>query len=133
MAILTGGKGESYVHKYVLFLSLLKLLFHLIFSISLNDSHRCGKYFWYWLLSSFLVYTNFVKLFSYVFPGEEGIGGGGGSGGKIRQNSADKNIREYFSKHPSSSPVRLAGAKSPSPQGANYPMVSFINNNSLIA
>ncbi|CAH2251072.1 jg11802 [Pararge aegeria aegeria] len=54
--------------------------------------------------------------------GEEGVGGGGGGGGKQRHNSSDKNIREYFSKHPSSSPVRLAGAKSPSPQGANYPM-----------
>ncbi|XP_045785404.1 serine/threonine-protein kinase tousled-like 2 isoform X4 [Maniola jurtina] len=55
--------------------------------------------------------------------GEEGVGGGGGGGGKQRHNSSDKNIREYFSKHPSSSPVRLAGAKSPSPQGANYPMI----------
>ncbi|XP_049867271.1 serine/threonine-protein kinase tousled-like 2 isoform X6 [Pectinophora gossypiella] len=56
--------------------------------------------------------------------GEEGVGGGGGGGGKQRHNSSDKNIREYFSKHPSSSPVRHAGAKSPSPQGANsYPMV----------
>ncbi|XP_045490906.1 serine/threonine-protein kinase tousled-like 2 isoform X5 [Colias croceus] len=55
--------------------------------------------------------------------GEEGVGGGGGGGGKQRHNSSDKNIREYFSKHPSSSPVRLTGAKSPSPQGANYPMV----------
>ncbi|CAG4911204.1 unnamed protein product [Colias eurytheme] len=54
--------------------------------------------------------------------GEEGVGGGGGGGGKQRHNSSDKNIREYFSKHPSSSPVRLTGAKSPSPQGANYPM-----------
>ncbi|CAG4989219.1 unnamed protein product [Parnassius apollo] len=54
--------------------------------------------------------------------GEEGVGGGGGGGGKQRHNSADKNIREYFSKHPSSSPVRHTGAKSPSPQGANYPM-----------
>ncbi|XP_049867267.1 serine/threonine-protein kinase tousled-like 2 isoform X2 [Pectinophora gossypiella] len=55
--------------------------------------------------------------------GEEGVGGGGGGGGKQRHNSSDKNIREYFSKHPSSSPVRHAGAKSPSPQGANsYPM-----------
>ncbi|XP_045530703.1 serine/threonine-protein kinase tousled-like 2 isoform X3 [Pieris brassicae] len=52
--------------------------------------------------------------------GEEGVGGGGG-GGKQRNNS-DKNIREYFSKHPSSSPVRHTGAKSPSPQSANYPM-----------
>ncbi|XP_034840593.1 serine/threonine-protein kinase tousled-like 2 isoform X4 [Maniola hyperantus] len=55
--------------------------------------------------------------------GEEGVGGGGGVGGKQRHNSSDKNIREYFSKHPSSSPVRLAGAKSPSPQSANYPMI----------
>ncbi|KAM3962983.1 LOW QUALITY PROTEIN: tousled-like kinase [Aphomia sociella] len=54
--------------------------------------------------------------------GEEGVGGGGGGGGKQRHNSSDKNIREYFSKHPSSSPVRHTGAKSPSPQGANYPM-----------
>ncbi|CAK1545292.1 unnamed protein product [Leptosia nina] len=53
--------------------------------------------------------------------GEEGVGGGGG-GGKQRHNSSDKNIREYFSKHPSSSPVRHTGAKSPSPQSANYPM-----------
>ncbi|XP_022112704.1 serine/threonine-protein kinase tousled-like 2 isoform X5 [Pieris rapae] len=53
--------------------------------------------------------------------GEEGVGGGGG-GGKQRNNS-DKNIREYFSKHPSSSPVRHTGAKSPSPQSANYPMI----------
>lgn len=58
-----------------------------------------------------------------IFSGEEGVGGGGGGGGKQRHNSSDKNIREYFSKHPSSSPVRHAGAKSPSPQGANYPMV----------
>ncbi|KPJ06153.1 Serine/threonine-protein kinase tousled-like 1 [Papilio machaon] len=54
--------------------------------------------------------------------GEEGVGGGGGGGGKQRHNTSDKNIREYFSKHPSSSPVRHTGAKSPSPQGANYPM-----------
>ncbi|KOB73264.1 Tousled-like kinase [Operophtera brumata] len=39
--------------------------------------------------------------------GEEGVGGGGGGGGgKQRHNSSDKNIREYFSKHPSSSPVQ---------------------------
>lgn len=57
------------------------------------------------------------------FSGDEGIGGGGGGGGKQRHTSTDKNIREYFSKHPSSSPVRHTGAKSPSPQGANYPMV----------
>lgn len=62
------------------------------------------------------------SLFKIVFAGDEGVGGGGGGGGKQRHNS-DKNIREYFSKHPSSSPVRHAGAKSPSPQGANYPMV----------
>lgn len=56
-----------------------------------------------------------------IISGEEGVGGGGGGGGKQRHNSSDKNIREYFSKHPSSSPVRHTGAKSPSP---NYPMVS---------
>lgn len=59
--------------------------------------------------------------------GEEGVGGGGGGGGKQRHNTSDKNIREYFSKHPSSSPVRHTGAKSPSPQGANYPMVILTN------
>ncbi|XP_073943901.1 serine/threonine-protein kinase tousled-like 2 isoform X5 [Choristoneura fumiferana] len=55
--------------------------------------------------------------------GEEGVGGGGGVGGKQRHNSSDKSIRDHLSKHPSSSPVRLTGAKSPSPQGGNYPMV----------
>ncbi|KAI8434877.1 hypothetical protein MSG28_003363 [Choristoneura fumiferana] len=54
--------------------------------------------------------------------GEEGVGGGGGVGGKQRHNSSDKSIRDHLSKHPSSSPVRLTGAKSPSPQGGNYPM-----------
>lgn len=59
--------------------------------------------------------------------GEEGVGGGGGGGGKQRHNSADKNIREFFPKHhPPSSPVRHTGTKSPSPQGANYPMVSEV-------
>lgn len=51
--------------------------------------------------------------------GEDGSGCGGG---KQRHNSADKNIRDYYSKHPSSSPIRHTGAKSPSPQGANFPM-----------
>ncbi|XP_063378220.1 serine/threonine-protein kinase tousled-like 2 isoform X5 [Cydia fagiglandana] len=55
--------------------------------------------------------------------GDEGVGGGGGVGGKQRHNSSDKSIRDHLSKHPSSSPVRLTGAKSPSPQGGNYPMV----------
>ncbi|XP_063378222.1 serine/threonine-protein kinase tousled-like 2 isoform X7 [Cydia fagiglandana] len=54
--------------------------------------------------------------------GDEGVGGGGGVGGKQRHNSSDKSIRDHLSKHPSSSPVRLTGAKSPSPQGGNYPM-----------
>lgn len=69
---------------------------------------------------------NLTQYFS-TFSGDEGVGGGGGGGGKQRHNSSDKNIREYFSKHPSSSPVRHTGAKSPSPQGANYPMVRNIN------
>lgn len=56
------------------------------------------------------------------FAGEEGVGGGGGGGGGKQRHNSDKNIREYFSKHPSSSPVRLTGAKSPSP---SYPMVSL--------
>lgn len=68
-----------------------------------------------------------ITMVCVLFPGEEGVGGGGGGGGKQRHNSSDKNIREYFSKHPSSSPVRHAGAKSPSPQGANYPMVSILH------
>ncbi|XP_063620749.1 serine/threonine-protein kinase tousled-like 2 isoform X7 [Cydia splendana] len=55
--------------------------------------------------------------------GDEGVGGGGGVGAKQRHNSSDKSIRDHLSKHPSSSPVRLTGAKSPSPQGGNYPMV----------
>ncbi|XP_063359334.1 serine/threonine-protein kinase tousled-like 2 isoform X8 [Cydia amplana] len=54
--------------------------------------------------------------------GDEGVGGGGGVGAKQRHNSSDKSIRDHLSKHPSSSPVRLTGAKSPSPQGGNYPM-----------
>lgn len=62
------------------------------------------------------------------FSGEEGVGGGGGVGGKQRHNSSDKSIRDHLSKHPSSSPVRLTGAKSPSPQGGNYPMVSYITS-----
>lgn len=68
-------------------------------------------------------------MYIFLFPisGEEGVGGGGGGGGKQRHNLSEKNLREFFSKHPPSSPVRHAGAKSPSPQGTNYPMVRLFS------
>lgn len=60
--------------------------------------------------------------------GDDGGGTGGGGATKPRVNTASaadnsKNIREYFGKHPSNSPVRHGGAKSPSPQQSTYPMV----------
>lgn len=65
--------------------------------------------------------------------GDEGGGGGGGGGsGNSKPRTAatsaadnSKNIREYFNKHSSSSPVRHGGAKSPSPQQTSYPMVNI--------
>lgn len=80
-----------------------------------------------WYNLDFVITLLKTKIEFCIISGEEGVGGGGTGGVKQRHNSSDKNIREYFSKHPSSSPVRHTGAKSPSPQGANYPMVtSFI-------
>lgn len=60
--------------------------------------------------------------------GDESGGGTPGGPAKPRVNTASAaadggKIRDYFSKHPSSSPVRHGGAKSPSPQQGNYPMV----------
>lgn len=63
---------------------------------------------------------------------DDGVGGvpGGPVGGKGARSVAaldNKKINDYFVKHhPGSSPIRLAGAKSPSPQ-QGYPMVSSID------
>lgn len=60
---------------------------------------------------------------------DDGVGGvpGGPVGGKGARSVAaldNKKINEYFVKHhPGNSPIRHAGAKSPSPQ-QGYPMVS---------
>lgn len=49
-------------------------------------------------------------------------------GGKgARTASGDKKINDYFVKHTGNSPIRIGGAKSPSPQ-QGYPMV----NNQII-
>lgn len=57
--------------------------------------------------------------------GDEGSGGlpSAGKGGP-RLITDSKKINEYFVKHPSSSPIRHGGAKSPSPAQQGYPMVS---------
>jgi len=41
---------------------------------------------------------------------------GGFGGGSKGSRSDSKKINEYFPKHPSNSPIRHGGAKSPSPQ-----------------
>lgn len=50
-------------------------------------------------------------------------------GGKgARTASGDKKINDYFVKHAGNSPIRIGGAKSPSPQ-QGYPMVNNLNHN----
>lgn len=50
------------------------------------------------------------------------VGPVGGAGGKGARTGDNKKINEYFPKHAGTSPIRLAGSKSPSPQA--YAMVS---------
>lgn len=63
--------------------------------------------------------------------GDESGGSTPGGPTKPRVNTAGAapdggKIRDYFNKHTSSSPVRHGGAKSPSPQQGNYPMVRLM-------
>jgi len=58
-----------------------------------------------------------------VDDGGGGVAGPvGGAGGKGARTGDNKKINEYFPKHAGTSPIRLAGSKSPSPQA--YAMVS---------